>query len=155
MRPRTLKSDLPSAYDVKMSLNNEFVDYLNKLKVKITVKNFSQVSMIWKKLTNAQNLPGKVSLTVDGWTADTTKEGFLGITGHWIDVTEKGEWELESKILALRGLSGDHGGKNLGRYVVGLCDRVGVIGNKESKVIRLIIDNRLVSPRSAVWNYAR
>lgn len=49
-------------------------------------------------------------------------------------MAKNGEWELESNVIALRGLSGDHGGKNLGRYVVGLCDRVGLIGNDESKV---------------------
>lgn len=91
--------------------------------------------MIPKKLTHVQNLPGKASITVDGWTADTTKAGFVGVTAHWIQVTEKGEWGLEASVIALRGLSGGHDGKNLGRYVVGLCDRVGLIGNKESKVI--------------------
>ena len=86
-----------------------------------------------------QTLPGKISIMVDCWTADTTKEGFVGITAHWIRVTEEGEWDLESGVIALRGVSGNHGGKNLGRYVVGLCDRVGLIGNKKSKVTRLII----------------
>lgn len=57
----------------------------------------------------------------------------MGITAHWIRVTEKKEWKLESNVIALRGLSGAHGGKNLGRYVVGLCNRVDLIGQK-SKV---------------------
>lgn len=51
-------------------------------------------------------------------------------------MTKKGEWKLEGRVIALRGLSGDHGGKNLGRYVVGLCDRVGLIGKERSKVRR-------------------
>lgn len=142
MRPRTLKADLPSAHDVKTKLHNEFVEYLNALKEKFTVKSSSQVAVIPKKLTLVQKLPGKVSIMVDSWTADTTKEGFLGITAHWIQITEKGEWVLESSVIALRGLSGDHGGKNLGRYVAGLCDRVGLIGNKESKVTGLIISRQ-------------
>ena len=51
-------------------------------------------------------------------------------------MSKKGEWSLEAKVVALRGLSGNHGGKNLGRYIVGLCDRVGLIGDKVSKVSR-------------------
>ena len=46
---------------------------------------------------------------------------------------------LESRVIALRGLSGDHGGKNLGRYVAGLCDRVGLIGNERSKVSKSML----------------
>ena len=65
---------------------------------------------------------------------DTTKEGFIGMMAHWIQVSKKGEWSLEAKVVALCGLSGDHGGKNLGCYVVGLCDCVGLIGDKASKV---------------------
>ena len=75
---------------------------------------------------------------VDCWTADTTKAGFIGITAHWINVAKNGEWELESNVIALRRLSGDHGGKNLGRYLVGMCDRVGLIGNNESKVREVV-----------------
>lgn len=81
-----------------------------------------------------QKLPGKVSITADCWTADTTHASFIGITAHWIRVTKEGDWLLEASVIALRGLSGNHGGKNLGRYVVGLCDRVGIIGDEKSKV---------------------
>ncbi len=70
---------------------------------------------------------------VDCWTVDTTKAGFVGITAHWIQVTKSGDWKLEGSVIALRGLVGEHGGKNLGRYVAGLCDRVGIIG-ENSKV---------------------
>ena len=81
-----------------------------------------------------QNLPEKASITVDCWTADTTKVGFVGMTAHWIRVVKGGEWSLEGRIIALRGLSGNHGGKNMGRYVVGLCDHIGLIGDTRSKV---------------------
>ena len=37
MRPQTIKADLPSAHDVKICLQNEFVDHLNKLKATIMV----------------------------------------------------------------------------------------------------------------------
>ena len=68
---------------------------------------------------------------------DTMKEGFVGMMAHWIQVSKKGEWSLEAKVIVLCGLSGDHSGKNLGHYVVGLCDRVGLIGDKASKVSRM------------------
>ena len=47
---------------------------------------------------------------------------------------KEGDWLLEASVIVLRGLSGNHGGKNLGHYVVGLCDRVGIIGDEKSKV---------------------
>jgi hypothetical protein len=33
-------------------------------------------------LRGQQNAPGKISSTADGWTADTTKASFLGMTAH-------------------------------------------------------------------------
>ena len=76
---------------------------------------------------------------VDCWTADTTKAGFVGITAHWIRVMKSGEWKLEGNMIALRGLVGEHGGKNLGCYVAGLCDRVGITGFRNSKVSNHVI----------------
>jgi hypothetical protein len=64
----------------------------------------------------------------DGWTADTTSCSFIGVTLHWIHVDGSGKWSLKSAVVGMRGLSGNHGGKNVGRYIVGLCDRVGLIG---------------------------
>ena len=55
---------------------------------------------------------------------------------HWIHV-ESSKWTLKSAVIGMRGLSGNHGGKNLGRYIAGLCDRVGLIGKARPKV-RLI-----------------
>ncbi|KAM6489238.1 hypothetical protein JOM56_015408 [Amanita muscaria] len=40
MRPQTIKADLPSAYDVKICLQNEFVRYLNELKATVAVSWF-------------------------------------------------------------------------------------------------------------------
>jgi hypothetical protein len=74
-----------------------------------------------------------VSITADAWSADTTKMGFLGMTAHWIEV--KGNvWKLRSEKIGFKGLSGAHTGENLGRYVVGLLDRVGIMDEKRSKV---------------------
>jgi hypothetical protein len=54
--------------------------------------------------------------------------GFIGVTLHWIHVDGSGKWSLKSAVIGMHGLSGNHGGKNMGRYIVGLCDRVGLIG---------------------------
>jgi hypothetical protein len=131
MRPKTTKSDLPSTHDVTTYIHNEFVRLLEDFKTAITVRlslslmNFAQFFF--------QAAPGKVSITVDGWSADTTKAAFLGMTGHWIEVNGS-NWVLRSNVLAFRGISGQHSGENLGKYVVGLSERVGIITAKSSKV---------------------
>ena len=48
------------------------------------------------------------------------------MTAHWIDVKD-GEWKLRSEVIGFRGLSGNHGGDNLGKYLVGLYERVGIM----------------------------
>jgi hypothetical protein len=77
--------------------------------------------------------PGKISTTADGWTADNTKGSFLGMTAHWIDVKED-KWKLRSEVIGFQGISGDHSGLNLGRYFIGLCDRVGICSQNGTKV---------------------
>ena len=72
--------------------------------------------------------------TADGWSADTTKHGYLGLTVHWIDVTNRSKWVLQSEIVGFWALSGAHSGDNLGCYFVGLCDQVGIMGQEQSKV---------------------
>ena len=75
------------------------------------------------------------------WSADTTKAAFLGVTGHWIEVkkeTRKETWEMRSEVIGFRTVSGDHGGKNLGRYFVGVSDRIGFTSTVNSKVSFLL-----------------
>ena len=70
---------------------------------------------------------------MDGWTADNNKKSFLGMTAHWIEVKDS-KWTMASEVIAFRGVSGAHSGDNLGRYFVSLCDRVGILSAKSSKV---------------------
>jgi hypothetical protein len=58
--------------------------------------------------------------------------GFLGMTAHWIEVKE-GKWKMRAAVIGFKALSGAHSGENLGRYVVGLLDRVGILDNKGTK----------------------
>ena len=135
MRPKSMLKDLPTTYDVTNHLHNEFVKWLAQLKEDIDVRAYTQVFR-GPRLTNfysIQAAPGLISTTADMWTVDTTKAAFLGVTGHWIKV--KGEtWEMRLEVIGFRSVSGDHSGKNLGRYFVGVCDRIGIMNTKRSKV---------------------
>ena len=90
----------------------------------------------------SQEAPGKISITCDGWTADNTKGSFLGMTAHWIEVKD-GKWKLRSEVIAFQPVSGEHSGDNLGRYFVGLCERVGIMSKTESKVRFILVADKI------------
>ena len=58
--------------------------------------------------------------------------GFQGMTAHWMEVKE-GKWKMQAAVIGFKALSGDHSGANLGRYAVGLLDRVGIMSKTGSK----------------------
>jgi hypothetical protein len=64
--------------------------------------------------------------------------GFLGMTAHWIKVKD-GKWKMRSEVIGFKGLSGAHSGENLGRYAVGLLDRVGIMSAKTSKACGFVL----------------
>ena len=81
-----------------------------------------------------------MSTTADGWMADTTKAGYLGLTAHWIDADAQTEvWTLRSEVVRFHALHGMHAGNNLGCYFVGLCVHVGIMSPENSKVSFYII----------------
>ncbi|KAF5368777.1 hypothetical protein D9615_010411 [Tricholomella constricta] len=123
MRPEARRADLPSSHEVRAFIHNAFVERLNDLKRDI------------------EKAPGKVSCTADGWSADTTKYGYLGMTAHWIDVDDSGKWTLRAEVVGFRLIHGTHAGSNLGRYFVGLCDRVGIMSRSDSKLYTVTLDN--------------
>ena len=45
-----------------------------------------------------------------------------------------GVWMDRMEVITFRGLAGDHGGKNIGCFIVGLLDHVGIMAKKVSKV---------------------
>lgn len=59
--------------------------------------------------------------------------GFQGMTAHWIEVKD-GKWKMRAAVIGFKGLSGAHDGDNLGKYSVGLLDRVGIMDKTGSKV---------------------
>lgn len=98
--------------------------------------------------------PGKVSITEDGWSADTTKAGFQGMTAHWIEVKD-GKWKMRAAVIGFKDISGAHSGENLGRYAVGLLDRVGIMSKTSSKVseinyISCVFNSRLPAIHSNI-----
>jgi len=90
-----------------------------------------------------------VSITFDGWSADTTKMGFQGMTAHWIDVKDE-MWKMRAAIIGLKAVSGNHSGENLGRHVVSLLDRVDIMDKNGSKVSSLIFPD-LISYMSQLY----
>ena len=79
-----------------------------------------------------------MSITADAWTAGAMGKGFLGLTAHWIDVEALGEhnerWALKSAVVGFHTIMGGHDGDNLGRYMVGILDCVGITSHDTSKV---------------------
>ena len=71
----------------------------------------------------------------DGWLANTTKMGFLGMMVHWIQVKE-GKWKMRAGVIGFKALSGAHSRDNLSRYTVGLLERVGIMDKKNLKASR-------------------
>jgi hypothetical protein len=65
------------------------------------------------------------------------------MTGHWIEVTDE-EWKLRAEVVGFQPISGEHSGDNLGKYHVGLCDRVGITSEKHSKVRRQAVLDKTV-----------
>lgn len=51
---------------------------------------------------------------------------------HWVEVKEQ-KWKMRAEVIGFKALSGTHSGENLGRYAVGLLDRVGIMDKKISK----------------------
>ena len=54
------------------------------------------------------------------------------MTVHWIKVKDR-QWKLREEVVGFKALSGTNSGENLGRYAVGLMDRVGIMDQKKSK----------------------
>ena len=141
MRMKTITKELPSTHNVWVYVHNKFVEHLRSLKKAFMVSGWQICNK--KHTTPAiKHAPGKISITADGWTADTTSHAFLGMTAHWIDVeTQEVEdgmtkevWTLQSAMIGFHGISGGHDGGNMGRYFMGVTDRVGITGKNHSKV---------------------
>ena len=55
------------------------------------------------------------------------------MTAHWIQVNDE-KWTMRAEVVRFKAVSGDHGGRNLGCYFMGLCNCVGICNQDGSKV---------------------
>ena len=79
---------------------------------------------------------------MDTWSVEQTKASFLGITAHWIHISETAgitKWSLQSRVIAFRSLSGPHTGENIARYFIKLCEQVGIVSAVSTKVCLIVI----------------
>lgn len=136
MHPNLVKSDLPSSHDVLTFIHNAFSDLLRDLKTVIQVSFFFSLFVsLYICFFLQSKQAGRISTTTDLWSVSQTKASFMGLTAHWIESdTQTSTWTLRKEVIAFRAVSGPHDGINLGRYFIGLCERVGIIDGYSTKV---------------------
>lgn len=133
MRPNAIPIDLPSTHDVSKFIQNSFVKLLGDLKARVKVYIILSPGYSYSNcLLSQASQTGRVSITTDLWSVQQTKASFMGVTAHWIK--SNSSWTLCSEVIAFRAVSGPHTGSNLGRYIVSLCERVGIIDHTDTKV---------------------
>ena len=77
------------------------------------------------------NIPDRICLTSDVWTAVTT-QGYMTVTAHYVD-----KWKLNSKLLAFCELESPHTGIELSGKVFGVLKDWGI----DEKIFSLTLDN--------------
>lgn len=92
---------------------------------------FIQVLKIAQYLT-LKNSVGKISLTMDIWS-DTNLSPFMGVTAHWIDMTEintpggiRTTLKLKAYIIGFHRIPGRHTGQHLAQTLRFIVDRIGI-----------------------------
>jgi hypothetical protein len=68
---------------------------------------------------------GEISLTCDAWQASNT-DGYFAVTGHWIEESRQGVWEVQSALLGFTRINNSHNGKRLGGALFKIVDRLGI-----------------------------
>lgn len=133
MRPNATKAILPSTHDVTTYIHNAFSAFINSLRDELQVSTNglpNNLSLIFIQSSNA----GHVSTMVDMWSVEQTKVSFMGITAHWIHA-DSTAWDLRSKVVGFRAVSGQHTGENLAHYFVALCKHAGIIPKTNSSQV--------------------
>src|SRR3989337_3711792 len=83
-------ANIPSANTIKRNIIDHYEISLTNIK------------------TIFQELPGRISFTIDLWTSPSTK-AFLCLTGHFIDIN----WNLQNTIVDFVQVFESHTGKNI------------------------------------------
>ncbi|KAG1782816.1 hypothetical protein EV702DRAFT_1041565 [Suillus placidus] len=68
--------------------------------------------------------------------------GHISTTTDLCSLDEKSQkWTLHVQVIAFRGVAGVHSGGNIGRYIIGLCERVGIVLGQSTKLFCITADN--------------
>lgn len=90
-----------------------------------------------------REVPGKISITMDGWTSMNVLP-FVAIRGHWLTH----DWEYKSKLLDFATIEGSHSGLNLRNVLVKCLDRLGV---PFEKILGITVDNATNNDTLLFW----
>lgn len=129
-----------------------FVDLVHTLNPKATIasdRTFkSDLMDAYKKMfielkAEIATIPGKISLTMDGWTSKNVLP-FMAIRGHWLDEN----WVYHSKLFDFVHVIGDHSGENHSIILAGVLSRLGI---SFSKILGITLDN--VGSNNTLFNF--
>lgn len=95
--------------------------------------------------SESDKVPGRISTTADCWSSDF-KDGYLGVTAHWIERTAPGVWTLKADLLAYTHLRYSHTGERLGQALFKILDRIGI-----ARKVRLTSLRRLHAEHITAW----
>jgi hypothetical protein len=68
---------------------------------------------------------GEISLTCDAWQASNT-DGYFAVTGHWIEESRQGVWDVQSALLSFTRINNSHNGKHLSGALFKIVDQLGI-----------------------------
>ena len=84
-----------------------------------------------RKKLNSDAVPSQISLTTDAWQASNT-DGYLAVTGHWIETRADKSWFLNSALLGFTKLNNAHNGVHLGQALYRIVDHLGIAHKVDS-----------------------
>ena len=77
-------------------------------------------------------MTSEVNVTCDAWQASNT-DGYLAVTGHWIEEESPTKWALKSTLLGFTRISNAHNSEQLGQALYKVLKHVEI----DHKVYRL------------------
>ena len=84
-----------------------------------------------RKKLNSDAVPSQISLTTDAWQASNT-DGYLAVTGHWIETRADKSGFLNSALLGFTKLNNAHNGVHLGQALYRIVDHLGITHKVDS-----------------------
>ncbi|KAK6969475.1 putative AC transposase [Favolaschia claudopus] len=78
-----------------------------------------------RKKLNGPTVSGEIHITDDAWQADNG-DGYLAVTGHWIEEVSPGIWESREALIGFTRLNNAHNGVRLGQALYKIVARLGI-----------------------------